>query len=268
MKLAIQHTLLPGESLMEKFEHAARYGFAGVELTAWGFTCWLPDCVVEIQAAIESTGIAVSSLCTAGSDDFVHPDPVERAKRLANLVRLLEVADVVGALGVVALPIRPPLHLPDLSPAASERDLITQVAVALLDKALKRNASGHAAIFLEPLNRYEAYYLRTLEDASALCAVVDHPRVQIMADLFHMNIEEADIAASLLAAGGRVGHVHLADSNRLLPGHGHTDFVGAFRALKQIGFEGWMALECGVLGRPEETLPAAAEFLKACWAQA
>jgi sugar phosphate isomerase/epimerase len=259
---------LPGETLVEKFRAAAQFGYAGVELTAWGFPGPMPDFASDIRAAIETSGVPVSSLCTMGSDDFVHPDPAERKKRLAALIRMLELADGVGARGVVALPIRPPTHLPDLSPVASERQLIAQVAVAVLKAAVESTPGGRAAIFLEPLNRYEAYYLRTLADAASLCTEAGHPRIQIMADMFHMSIEEADIAASLRAAAGRVGHLHLADSNRLLPGHGHTDFVNAFAALKEINFEGWLALECGVPGNPAQTLPAAAAFLKTCWDQA
>ena len=89
-----------------------------------------------------------------------------------------------------------------------------------------------------------------------------------MADLFHMNIEEASIAGSLTEYKDYVGHVHLADSNRLLPGHGHIDFVAAFAALQANGFSGYMALECSVPVDPYETLPQSAAFLKAAWQKA
>jgi sugar phosphate isomerase/epimerase len=268
MKFAIQNTLLRGDTLSERFQKAAEYGFAAVELAAWGFPNPMPEHLGEIEAAMQASGLPVSSLCTMDRDDFVHPDPEERRKRLDGLVEMLQLADAVGARGVVALPIRPPVRLPDLSPVADENTLITQVATATLQAAVERTAKGGAAIFLEPLNRYEARYLRTVGQAADLCRAADHPRVQIMADLFHMNIEEADIAVALSAVRQHLGHVHLADSNRSLPGHGHTDFVAAFRALQEIGFDGWMALECGVPGDPDETLPQAARFLKSCWEQA
>ena len=89
-----------------------------------------------------------------------------------------------------------------------------------------------------------------------------------MADLYHMNIEEANLAASIRDNSTFIGHVHLADSNRLLPGHGHTDFVEPFRALRTSGFEGWCALECSVPGEPTETLPAAVRFIRDAWEQA
>jgi sugar phosphate isomerase/epimerase len=76
-----------------------------------------------------------------------------------------------------------------------------------------------------------------------------------MGDFFHMSIEEADIAASLRAAREYLVHVHLADSNRLQPGAGHTDFAGAFGALRDMSFDGYMVMECGIRGDPREVLP-------------
>jgi len=217
---------------------------------------------------MQAGGIVVSSLCTMGSDDFVHPDPAERDKRLSRLVNMLHFADSLGARGVIALPIRQAVSLPDLSPVADERTLTTQLTVALLKTALERTPNARAGIFLEPLNRYEARYLRTVGHAADLCREISSPRVKVMADTYHMNIEEARLDDSLQAIAGYVGHVHLADSNRLLPGNGHTDFIAPFRALRQMGFDGWFALECTVPGNPDETLPAAVRFIRECWERA
>jgi sugar phosphate isomerase/epimerase len=77
-----------------------------------------------------------------------------------------------------------------------------------------------------------------------------------------MNVEEDDPPASLRAAGERLGHIHLADSNRAHPGTGHVDFGAALVTLEDIGFDGYMALECGLRGDPEVVLPEVAGFLK------
>ncbi|MDX1934793.1 MAG: sugar phosphate isomerase/epimerase family protein [Capsulimonadales bacterium] len=262
MKIAVQHNLVPGASLGERFERAAGFGFEAVEITAWGFPDPIANHVDEIVAASRASGLPVSTLCSMGGDDFVHPDPAERKKRLDGLVAYLEAAEAIGARGVVALPIRPPVRLPDLSPAHTERDLITDIAVAQLTAALERTPDVKAAIFLEPLNRYEANYLRTVAHGAELAAKVGSPRVQVLADVFHMNIEEADMAATLRTHRESIGAVHLADSNRLLPGHGHIEFVTLLEALFEIGFDGYCALECGVPGDPTETLPECAEYLK------
>ena len=277
MKLSIQHTLLPEDDLSESFQRAADYGFDGIELTRWGFPGPVYDHQAEIEKAMQASGLPVGSICGTWEGPIVHPDPGARERRLADLIRTLEFADAIGARGVVSVPIfspeflpdLSPEHLPDLSPVADEDTLITQLLEAMLKEVVERTAGGLAAVFLEPLNRYETYYLNTVGKAAELCCAVGDPRIQLMADLFHMNIEEADIPASIRAVAPHLGHVHLADSNRLLPGHGHTDFVSAFRALREIEFEGWLALEClETPGEPAETLPACVEFLRRCWEHA
>jgi sugar phosphate isomerase/epimerase len=262
LKLAVQQTLIPGADIKERFQRVAEFAFDGVELAVWGFDGPLDDYFDEIDSARQSSGIAISSICTSSADDLVHPEAAEREKRLAGLVRNLRLADALGAGGVIALPIRPPARLPDLSPVADETSLITQLLTSSLRSALDQTASGQAAIFLEPLNRYEARYLRTIGHAAKLCEAVGSPRVKIMADLFHMNIEEANPGRALKEVGTYVGHVHLADSQRLEPGKGHLDFVSAFRSLHEIGFDGWCALECGLSGVANEVLPAAVRFIR------
>jgi sugar phosphate isomerase/epimerase len=83
-----------------------------------------------------------------------------------------------------------------------------------------------------------------------------------MGDLFHMNIEEDDLGGSIRAAGGHLAHVHLADSSRLQPGAGHTDFAGAFEALRGVGFGGYMAMECGIRGDARQVLPEVVRHLR------
>ena len=119
-------------------------------------------------------------------------------------------------------------------------------------------------ILLEPLNRYEAHLLNRLEQAVEIAKRVNSPSVKIMADFFHMNIEEADIAASIESAGLWTQHVHLADNTRKQPGTGSTDFKSGFAALKKIGYDKYMALECGFAGDPEKAITESAKYLKAC----
>ena len=275
MKLSAHQSLLPGADLSERFQRAAECGLDGIEL-AFGQTARVYDLHGEIDRAMAASGIPVGSICGNYEGPIVHQDPAERESRLADLIRTLEFADEIGARGVILVPIfssafMPEVSpsMPDLSPYADEDTLITQLLLALLAEVMERTADGKAAIFLEPLNRYEATYLNTVGKAADLCRAADHPRIQLMADLFHMNIEEADIPASLRAVAPHLGHVHLADSQRKLPGHGHTDFVGAFRALREIDFDGWLALECmPTPGDPLENMRVCVEFLRDCWERA
>ena len=98
-------------------------------------------------------------------------------------------------------------------------------------------------VALEALNRYETHLLRTLADADELRRMIDSPSVQLMADVFHMNIEEDSIAASVRAHAGHIVHVHLADSQRREPGSGHLDFAAVFEALADNGYAGALTME-------------------------
>jgi sugar phosphate isomerase/epimerase len=89
-----------------------------------------------------------------------------------------------------------------------------------------------------------------------------------MADFFHMGIEEADIAASIRATGQHIVYVHVADSNRLQPGRGHLDFRPGFRALKEIGYDGPLAIECRVDGPYDDAIREAAALIRREWAAA
>jgi sugar phosphate isomerase/epimerase len=95
----------------------------------------------------------------------------------------------------------------------------------------------------EPLNRYETNLCNRLEDAVALLSGLSEDNVVLLADLFHMNIEEQDLAAAIRKAGPKVGHVHFVDSNRQPAGAGHLDFVPIAAALESIDYQGYLSAE-------------------------
>lgn len=121
--------------------------------------------------------------------------------------------------------------------------------------------AGQAGVtmLLETVNRYESDYLNRLEDGLELIKAIGMSNVKLLADTFHMNIEEQDIGASLRRAGLMVGYVHFADSNRRAPGQGHTDLAAVAHALRDCGYEGGIGLECLPL---PDALTAAKEGLK------
>ena len=98
-------------------------------------------------------------------------------------------------------------------------------------------------LLFEPLNRYETNFVSTVETGLDLLKKAGSQNVRLLCDLFHMNIEERDNAASLRQAGKHLGHVHLADSNRRAAGGGHTDFAPIAEALREIGYDGFISAE-------------------------
>lgn len=109
---------------------------------------------------------------------------------------------------------------------------------------LQQEARGYGVpVLYEPLNRYETNLCHTLEQG---CRWLDHyqlDNVRLLADLFHMNIEEVDLGQALCLAGRRVGHIHFADSNRQAAGRGHLDFTPVVSALDAIGYDGILSAE-------------------------
>ena len=98
-------------------------------------------------------------------------------------------------------------------------------------------------LFYEPLNRYETNLFNTLAEGVDVLASLSTDNVKLLADLFHMNIEEADIAQAIRDAGKHVGHVHFVASNRRAAGLGHMDHGPIVEALKAIGYEGYLCAE-------------------------
>jgi sugar phosphate isomerase/epimerase len=268
MKVAIQTLLLPGGDLAEQFANAARYGFDAVEV-AVGPAFDLGERFAEVRRASESSGLPVCAICTHPIHDPLVPDPTDRARRFAALADLLRLADDLGARGVVSVPVRPPHAFPEM--ADRDRELF-DLAAGEFRRWAAALPAGRSAVFLEPLNRYEAFFLNRVEQAVALAERIGHPRVAALADLFHMNIEEADLGKPLRAAGSRLGHVHVADNNRFEPGAGCLDFRTPLAALKATGYDGYVSIECWspkgprISGDPETTLPATVRFLRERWA--
>lgn len=121
-------------------------------------------------------------------------------------------------------------------------------AIDWLCEALQTLASAASAygvpLIYEPLNRYETNLCNTVADGVALVESHALKNVVLLADLFHMNIEETDIAAALRAGSHHIGHVHFVDSNRRPAGCGHLTYEPMIAALRDIKYDGYLSAEC------------------------
>ncbi|MFL5757495.1 MAG: sugar phosphate isomerase/epimerase family protein, partial [Chloroflexota bacterium] len=130
-----------------------------------------------------------------------------------------------------------------------------------------RESTDHAnrvggRLLVEAINRFENSISVKVADAVRFAEWADSPQVKAMGDVFHMNIEEADMGASLEAAGETLAYLHLADNMRLEPGKGHLDFENVFHGLARRGYDGWASYECNLSGPAEEVLPLSVAFLR------
>jgi sugar phosphate isomerase/epimerase len=268
MKLACQDGMAPGNTLQEKLDNLAQFGYEGIEF--WGAQFldteqggMRKERVAEIKRLTANHSVKPSSICAGYRGALLDADRRERERAMQDIETLLYVAGEIGATGVIVVPIFGSPRISDLTPYASAVELETELLCKLLEPLSKVAEKACSYILLEPLNRYETHYMNRLEQAVSICQRVGGSHLKLMADFFHMNIEERDIPAAIRGAKGYLAHVHLADSTRLLPGYGHTDFRSGFAALKEIGFTGYMALECGIPGDPREELPKCAQHLRA-----
>jgi sugar phosphate isomerase/epimerase len=264
MKLSCQEQLLPGASLQAKFDFARHAGFAGIELRARGdgqFAARLP----QLRAAARA-GVVMETVCPE-TDHFIGDfDADRRRDAVAQLRSQLSVIAELGGKGVLT----PAswgmfsLRLPPFNPPRDPREdheVLLEALTALGEHAAREGVW----LAVEPLNRYEDHMVNRLDQAVGLAEevrrLVGVDSVGVCADLFHMNVEEDELAKAILDTGRRLVHVHVDDSNRLQPGTGHLDFAGVFEALRTIGYDGWLTLECRLRGDPAEALPATTQFL-------
>ncbi len=262
MKLACSTWMMPGESFSEKIKSAAVFGFEGVEIRLFD-TEVTPGKIKEILKALDENGLKPSSLLMPG-ETFRRPlcDKESKLAKIEHAKKTLDTAVQLGCPTLICPEYGPQIPLP----LFTHPKRITQEEHVLLMEYLSfvgdyaNNIRAKALI--EPINRYETHFFYTLKDGLNCIREVGKDSLFLLADFFHMNLEEVNIPDAIKEAGWHIGHVHLGDSNRLLPGQGHTDFKSGFTALKNIGYTGFMALECSISGNPEEAFPKCIHFLE------
>jgi sugar phosphate isomerase/epimerase len=259
VKLSCQEQLLPGDSILEKWEFAATAGFDGIELR--GVRDWR-ERIDDLKDAREQ-GVVFSSVCLIDDRFIGDLDADRRREAVEHMKQLLSGIAELGGVGAVTpaafgLTSRalPPFEVPRTQD--EERRLLLDALEELGEHA----DTEDVLVLLEPLNRYEDHMLNRLDQAVELSKATGRDSVKVMGDLFHMNIEEDDPAESIRRANGYLAHVHLADSNRAHPGAGHNDFASAFGALRDVGFDGYLAMECAVRGDAKRVLPQVAQHLR------
>ena len=124
-----------------------------------------------------------------------------------------------------------------------------------------RELAGPGLLF-EPINRYETRLINSVAQAISFLEPMGDLPVRILADTFHMNIEDGDIARAVAACGPRLGHAHFADSNRWAPGQGHLDFAPIVAALRRMGYSGYLSAEIMPLPSTEEAFKLTGEFFR------
>jgi len=247
MKSAITVCLFPeaksgpfvySNGIADGFERAAALGFDAVEL--------FPPSAVELDLAqisrlMEKHRLNIAAI-GSGAGWVKHKlrltdsDPAVRRRARAFISDLLAVAAKLHTSVILGS-----------MQGSSGGEVSRAQALAWLAEALEelgaQAETSEVTLLYEFLNRYETNLCNRVTDSLEFLESLRTRNIKLLCDLFHMNIEEADIAAAVRRAGARLGHIHFADSNRLAVGSGHINMIPILAALREINYSGYLSGE-------------------------
>ncbi len=254
---------LEGKGLRERALFLQQLGYDGIELGPE----WLDGPIASIQDDLKGTGIAVSAI--VGSLKLLDTDPQVRAQAVELDRRRLEMAAALGADAVIEVPIFGPNRFQDLSPLMTPREIEDRLLVAGLKELAPLVQSTGVNLLLEPLARQYTHYMIFQSQGAEIFDAVGAPGYRLLSDFYHMQMEEKDIAQTLMRYGKYTGYVHLADGEkRTEPGSLPFDYRPGFRALKKWGYSGWLTVESDACDNPRAALARSLKYLKQQWSEA
>lgn len=201
-----------------------------------------------LRNTLNSYGIPCSSICSVfpPDRDLISHDASIREDCKKYIEKCMKIAQELGTDVVLVIP-----------SAVGKFDTILgreeewRLAVDGLRELGAFAADYDIYLAIEPLNRFETYFINLLPDAVKLAKEVNHPNVKVMVDTFHMNIEDDKLGEEIKRAGELIFHCHANENDRGAPGSGHVPFVEILKALKDIGYNRWLVIETFVPGIKE-----------------
>jgi sugar phosphate isomerase/epimerase len=261
LRIACQEQLLPGEGLAAKWEFATAAGYDAIELRGRGGFAFR-ERLAELRKAA-ADGVVMPTVCVDMAHFIGAFDADLRRDAVQQMKSQLSVIAEIGGRGAMT----PASYgmfsrrLPPFEPPRSEADDREVLLAALGELGEHARAEG-VELYLEPLNRYEDHMVNRLDQAVELVRAVGLRSVRVVADTYHMNIEEDDPAAAVRDALPYLGHVQVSDSNRLQPGAGHLDWPAVLGALRAGGYDAFLAVECRLRGDPATAVASVPAFLR------
>ena len=236
MRFACVNAIAPGDSFAQQCATIAQTGCAGVEAIVFPNTD-LAAWQQEVRTACANTGLTLVSVVLGG---LALHQPGQRVYVQRAMIAIRELGAAVLFTPEYASQNPLPLWPPFPQPSPDEQRCVDAQMRDMSELARQLNVR----MFIEPITQFESRCCRDVATAVAMCEGLNNPLVQVALDTHNMNITEADIAASIRHAGAHIGHVHLSDSNRRMPGLGHLNFAEVLAALHQVSYAGWLSFEC------------------------
>lgn len=226
-----------GEEHIPLLKNIASWGFDGVELPMFAHdgSPWKKLATVLDDLG---QGRTVVSVLPQGAN-LIGEEAGERKAAVEFLKKCVDSCKTLGA-DALAGPICSPVgRLVGRGPNESEKKWAAE-GLRMLGEYAK---GAGIAISVEPLNRFETYFINTQADSSALIDAVGLENVGILYDTFHANIEEKSVNGAITHAGKRINHIHISANDRGTPGEDHVHWDDNFSAMKEIGYDGWLTIE-------------------------
>lgn len=247
MKYGMNLLLWTGElndGLMPILEKLKSFGFDGVEIpifnTELDYAAWGK----RLDAiGLERTAVTVRNV----DDNPISPDAAVRRKGIEGNKRMLDCCAAAGVQTVVG-----PYHsaLGHFTGSGRTNDEWKWGIDSMRETAEYAGKVG-VLLGIEPLNRFEVYFLNAQADAAEFCRQVGHPSCRMMYDTFHSNIEEKSIRKAIHDIQDMVCHIHISENDRSTPGAGNVRWDENFDAIQEIGYDGWLVIEAFGLALPE-----------------
>jgi D-psicose/D-tagatose/L-ribulose 3-epimerase len=212
-------------------------GFDGIEFPIFRAADVSP---ARVRNAMEVNDLECNtvSIFVEGLSAISH-DAAIRKRSIQWLKDAVAITAECGA-STIAGPLYSPVgYLPGRRRTAAEWSWAVEAYQQIGDTLTAHNVS----LAIEPLNRFETFFLNTAEDAALLADEVGHPNVGILYDTFHANIEEKSIASGLLKVGKYLKLIHTCENDRGIPGSGHVEWDSVFSAIRQLEYDGWLTIE-------------------------
>ena len=224
------------ESLEDSLKRLKKYGYQGVELAGEPYTIDIE----ETKELLKKYELECSSICgiftperdLSSSNDEIRKQAVEYVKRSVDLAKTLNASTLIAV----------PTCVGKLSPETTLEEEWNNAIQSVKEAGLYAKEQG-ITITIEALNRYETYLVNNLTLALRFVEEVNVEGVGIMADLFHMSIEERDMTGSIKKISRYLAHVHIADNTREAAGLGQTNFAPVISLLKELGYKGYITME-------------------------
>jgi D-psicose/D-tagatose/L-ribulose 3-epimerase len=239
------------DSVEEVLPAIKESGFDGIEFPLFRPTDVSPARIRRAMAQnsleCNAVGVFMDGLSILSDDASLRSRSLQRLKDLVAITAECGAATLAGPLYC------PVGYLPGRRRTADEWSRAIDAYQQLGDTLIQHKV----ILAIEPLNRFETFFLNTAEDSALLAEQVGHPNIGILYDTFHANIEEKSIAAGLFKVGKHLKLIHTCENDRGTPGSGHVEWDSVFAAIAELKYDGWLTIESFGFALPELCAAAA-----------